>query len=66
MLAGKQDDRAIHGQDKVVVTSSQKRVAREELIKKNGKPTQNWCCQSFLTEGYTKEKVQGLMDCDVQ
>jgi hypothetical protein len=36
-------------------------VAREERFsekpKKNSEPTQNWCCQSFYAEGYTKKEI---------
>jgi hypothetical protein len=26
-------------------------------VKMDSEPTQNWCCQSFYAEGYTKEEI---------
>jgi hypothetical protein len=45
--------------DQIVWTSGQKRSSKRRALfrksKKNSELTQNWCCQSFHAEGYTKE-----------
>jgi hypothetical protein len=42
-------------------TSSQKRGSKRRTPyrkpKEQSKSTQNWCCQSFQTEGNTEEKI---------
>jgi hypothetical protein len=37
-----------------------------EQGKKNNEPTQNWCCQSFHTERYTKAEHLWTEEFDVQ